>query len=152
MLSLFIKTERVCSMKRGRIKKIILMTLGVVFYAAAIGLFLDPNTLAPGGISGISVILSRLIPIGTGTLILLFNVPILIAGAWKFGFRFICSTIYCTVLSSLMINIFSSAGEVDSLNNTLGVRPLVTLSSSLSLDRSISVMDGSSSNPWIFSK
>ncbi len=112
MLSLFIKTERVCSMKRGRIKKIILMTLGVVFYAAAIGLFLDPNTLAPGGISGISVILSRLIPIGTGTLILLFNVPILIAGAWKFGFRFICSTIYCTVLSSLMINIFSSAGAL----------------------------------------
>ncbi len=99
-------------MTRSRIKKFLLMTIGVVIYAAAISLFLDPNSLAPGGVSGISIILSKITPIETGTLILLFNIPILIAGAWRFGLKFICSTVYCTVLSSVLINILSYAGTV----------------------------------------
>lgn len=91
-----------------RIKRILMMTIGAMLYAAAIGMFLDPNALAPGGVTGISIILSRLIPVETGTLILLFNIPILILGAWKFGFRFIVSTIYCIIIISPMTNFFTS--------------------------------------------
>lgn len=90
-----------------KIKRIVMMTIGAILYAAAIGLFLDPNSLAPGGVTGISIILSRLIPIETGTLILLFNIPILILGTWKFGFRFIVSTIYCIMIISPMTNFFT---------------------------------------------
>lgn len=99
-------------MTRSRIKKFLLMTIGVVIYAASISLFLDPNSLAPGGVSGISIILSKITPMETGTLILLINIPILIAGAWRFGLKFICSTVYCTVLSSILINILSHGGAV----------------------------------------
>ena len=90
-----------------KIKRIVMMTIGAILYAAAIGMFLDPNSLAPGGVTGISIILSRLIPIETGTLILLFNIPILILGTWKFGFRFIVSTIYCIMIISPMTNFFT---------------------------------------------
>lgn len=91
-----------------KIKRIFMMTIGAFVYAAAIGMFLDPNALAPGGVTGISIILSRLIPVETGTLILLFNIPILILGTWKFGFRFIVSTIYCIMIISPMTNFFTS--------------------------------------------
>lgn len=91
-----------------KIKHIVMMTIGAILYAAAIGMFLDPNSLAPGGVTGISIILSRLIPIETGTLILLFNIPILILGTWKFGFRFIVSTIYCIMIISPMTNFFTA--------------------------------------------
>ena len=91
-----------------KIKQFSMMTIGACLYAAAIGMFLDPNALAPGGVTGISIILSRLIPVETGTLILLFNIPILILGTWKFGFRFIVSTIYCIMIISPMTNFFSS--------------------------------------------
>lgn len=91
-----------------KIKQIVMMTIGAILYAAAIGMFLDPNSLAPGGVTGISIILSRLIPIETGTLILLFNIPILILGTWKFGFRFIVSTIYCIMIISPMTNFFTA--------------------------------------------
>ena len=91
-----------------KIKQFIMMTIGACLYAAAIGMFLDPNALAPGGVTGISIILSRLIPVETGTLILLFNIPILILGTWKFGFRFIISTIYCIIIISPMTNFFLS--------------------------------------------
>ena len=91
-----------------KIKHIVMMTIGAILYAAAIGMFLDPNSLAPGGVTGISIILSRLIPIETGTLILLFKIPILILGTWKFGFRFIVSTIYCIMIISPMTNFFTA--------------------------------------------
>ncbi len=93
---------------QNRVKNIVTMTLGACLYAAAIGMFLDPNGLAPGGVTGISILLSRLIPVETGTLILLLNIPILLLGTWKFGFRFILSTIYCIVIISPMTNFFSS--------------------------------------------
>lgn len=90
------------------VKNIIMMTLGACIYAAAIGMFLDPNGLAPGGVTGISILLSRVIPVETGTLILLLNIPILLLGTWKFGFRFILSTIYCIVIISPMTNFFTT--------------------------------------------
>lgn len=99
-------------MNRNRIKKILLLTIGAFCYASAISLFLDPNSLAPGGVSGISIILHQVTGIETGTLLLLFNIPILVAGAWKFGLKFIFSTVYCTVLASLLMNVLSSFGAV----------------------------------------
>lgn len=88
-------------------KKLVIMTLGTISYSAAISLFLDPNNLAPGGVSGISIILNRVTGIETGTLFFLLNIPILLLGAWKFGLVFIVSTVYCTGLSSVLINLFS---------------------------------------------
>lgn len=88
-------------------KKWVVMTAGTVLYSAAISLFLDPNNLAPGGVSGISIILNRVTGIETGTLFFCINIPILIIGAWKFGMKFIVSTVYCTALSSFFINLLS---------------------------------------------
>ncbi len=90
------------------IKNIIMMTVGACIYAVGIGMFLDPNGLAPGGVTGISILLSRLIPVETGTLIMLLNIPILMLGTWKFGFRFIISTIYCIAIISPMTNFFTA--------------------------------------------
>ena len=97
---------------KKRILDYLLMTVSCLCYAAAISLFLDPNNLAPGGVSGISIILNRLIPVSTGNLILLINVPILLLGLWKFGFKLIVSTLYCTVLSSVLTNVLSVYGAV----------------------------------------
>ena len=59
------------------------MTVAAAIYGIAIGLFLDPNRLAPGGVAGTAVILNRLLPLATGTLILIMNVPIFLFGLWK---------------------------------------------------------------------
>lgn len=90
----------------------LLITVACAIYSAAVSLFLDPNSLAPGGVTGISIILNRVISVETGTLIFLINIPILILGAWKFGLRFILSTIYATALISLFTNLLSSVNAV----------------------------------------
>ena len=87
------------------LKKYTIITAASLVYAVAISLFIDPNDMAPGGVTGISIILSRLIPVSTGTLILFINIPIFIFAVWKFGIRFTISTIYATALVSVFTNI-----------------------------------------------
>ena len=85
-------------MKKGKsiLWKVLVITVASLVYGIAVSLFLDPNDLAPGGVTGIAILVNRFLPIETGTLILLINIPILLFGLWKFGFRFIISTVYCT--------------------------------------------------------
>lgn len=80
-----------------------LITPACVAYAVAIAVFLDPHALAPGGVSGLAIVLSTFIPFDTGVIILLFNIPLLIIGTIRLGRSFAAGTIYATVVSSLMI-------------------------------------------------
>ncbi len=81
------------------------ITAGAFCFGASVSLFMDPNNLAPGGVSGLAVIVNRLTNIPTGTLIFLINLPILGAGLWKFGLRFLVSTIYATIMCSTFTNL-----------------------------------------------
>ncbi len=90
-------------------KKLLLITVGSLIYAAGVALFLQPNDLAPGGVSGLSIIMHELVdPVSTGTWILIFNVPLLLLGIWKFGLRFFLSTIFAVAVSSAAVNLFSA--------------------------------------------
>lgn len=90
------------------LKKYIIITVAAFVNAVGISLFIDPNNMAPGGVTGIAILLSRLAPISTGTLILLLNIPILVFAIWKFGMGLTVSTIYATVLISTFTNILTS--------------------------------------------
>ena len=68
---------------RRKVQSYLMITLASLAYAAGISLFLDPNDLAPGGITGIAILIGRLTGAGTGMLILLLNIPLLILGVWK---------------------------------------------------------------------
>jgi len=88
------------------------IVLGTVLYAVAIGLFLDPNQLAPGGVTGIAIIVNRLLALPTGVLIVCMNIPLLILGAWKFGLRLLLTTIFTIGASSVMIDLLAPYGPV----------------------------------------
>ena len=95
-----------------KLKNAILLTAGSLIYALSLSCFLDPNRLAPGGVSGIAVIVNHTVGwIGTGTVIIILNIPLLIAGMVKFGRRFMISTVYATVLSSVLVELFNLFGS-----------------------------------------
>lgn len=95
---------------RRRVMDYVEITIASFLYSAAVSLFLDPNALAPGGVTGIAIILNRITGLETGTLVLCINIPIIALGTWKFGLRFILSTMYCTVLTSGFINLLAPFG------------------------------------------
>ncbi len=88
----------------------VVITIASFVYAVGVTLFLDPNSLAPGGITGVAIILNRLTGLETGTWMMLINIPILLLGVWKFGLRFILSTLYCTVMMSWFTNLLIPVG------------------------------------------
>ena len=54
---------------------LIFMTAGSVIYAVGLNGFTAPNNIAPGGVSGIAIVLNYLFGTPVGTVILLINVP-----------------------------------------------------------------------------
>lgn len=97
---------------KGHLCDYFVITIAAFIYAVSVSLFLDPNSLAPGGVTGISIILNRITGLETGTWVLLINIPIIVLGAWKFGARFILSTLYCIALISVFINMLTPFGAV----------------------------------------
>ncbi len=90
------------------LKKYFYITVGSLVYAASVSLFADPNELAPGGVSGIAIILNHVFGfLSVGMLILMINIPIMILGMIKFGFRFLISTTYTVVVSSLFMDLMT---------------------------------------------
>ncbi|MBO5056417.1 MAG: YitT family protein [Lachnospiraceae bacterium] len=98
--------------RKFSIKKYIMITLACVIYGVGISLFVDPNNLAPGGFTGLSVVLNRLIPIETGTIYLILNIPVIILGIWKFGWKFTVSTLYAILVVSFSTNALSLMNPV----------------------------------------
>ena len=89
------------------LKNYTLLTVGAFIYAFGIAVFLDPNHLAPGGVSGISIILNSFIPIGTGIWIFMINIPLMILGLIVFKFSFLMGTLYATAFSSAIIEVIA---------------------------------------------
>lgn len=76
-------------------------------YALGISLFLAPNNLAPGGISGLSIIISYYTNISYGLLYGIINIPIIILGIYKLGIKILLPTIITVILTSSFSNLLS---------------------------------------------
>ena len=88
------------------LKNYSLITVGCFLYAAGVSLFLEPSHLASGGVSGIAIILNNVIDfIPVGMWVIIFNVPIMIAGVWKLGAKILLPTFYALAVSSGMMTL-----------------------------------------------
>lgn len=86
-------------------KNIIWYFLGSLIYSLAVSIFISPNEISPGGLTGISTALNYLFNLPTGVTLMVLNIPILILGFWKFGGGFILKTAIATGLVSLNLTI-----------------------------------------------
>ncbi len=94
------------------LKKYGVITLGCIIYSLGVTLFLNANNLASGGVTGIAIILDYVINVkflSTGVLIIIINVPLFILGAIFFGKNFTLSTLFSTLLSSGLIEVWEIA-------------------------------------------
>ena len=63
--------------------------LGSALFALGFSLFLAPNDLNTGGISGLALVITELLGFGSvGTLSILINLPLFILGGLKIGKKF----------------------------------------------------------------
>ncbi|MBO5040443.1 MAG: YitT family protein [Clostridia bacterium] len=82
------------------------MLVACVIYSLGIALFLSPNALAPGGMSGVAIIINKLTGLPTGMMIIILNIPLLIAGFFVVGRWFLVKTICSIAVSSTLIDLW----------------------------------------------
>jgi uncharacterized membrane-anchored protein YitT (DUF2179 family) len=75
--------------------------------AAAFNLFLIPNRIAAGGISGLGVILFFLMGIPVGLTIFLLNLPLFVLGTRFFGYRFVVRGLFGAIALSILVELLS---------------------------------------------
>ena len=79
--------------------------LGSAVFALGFDLFLAPNDLNPGGISGLAMVAVELLGFGSvGTLSILINLPLFILGGLKIGKKFFVGSLLGMLLSSVLID------------------------------------------------
>lgn len=82
--------------------------IGSALFALGFAMFLIPNDINTGGISGLAMILRELLGFGSiGTLTLLMNIPLFLIGGLKIGKRFFAGSLIGMVVSSVLIDMFA---------------------------------------------
>ena len=82
------------------LKRFIFITAGAVLMGVALELFLVPNNVIDGGITGISIVISKVTNLPLGLFIFIINLPFLIIGYKQIGKTFAFSTLYGIVVMS----------------------------------------------------
>lgn len=90
------------------LERYLLLTVGSLIMAVGIYFFKFPNNFSTGGVSGLSLILGRMLPseiLTPSTFVLIINTALLIVGYIFLGRNFAFSTVYCSMLLSLAVNV-----------------------------------------------
>lgn len=81
------------------------LSLGAFLLAVGLVLFLEPNTIAPGGVTGFAIVFKQIVNVPVYITNLAINIPLFIIGVIILGKSFGWKTLYCTALLSLFLKI-----------------------------------------------
>jgi uncharacterized membrane-anchored protein YitT (DUF2179 family) len=87
--------------KRKILQRILLITLGATLMAVGLEIFLVPNNVIDGGITGISIMLSYITGWKLGIFLFLLNIPFFFIGYKQIGKTFALSTLYGIIILSI---------------------------------------------------
>ena len=86
-------------------KWVMATVLGSAMFALGFAVFLQPNGMNSGGISGLAMVIVELLGIGSvGVISIVINLPLFLLGGIKIGKRFFLGSLLGMVLSSVLID------------------------------------------------
>ncbi len=101
------------------IKTYLIITLGVALVALGLDLFLVPNRIAAGGVSGLSTILHYLIGVPVGATMLILNAILFVIAFRILGVGFGVKSFYATIMLSFLVDFFAKFLPANGLTNDL---------------------------------
>lgn len=87
------------------IKRIVLMILGSVLASIGLEIFLIPNNIIDGGVTGISIMANHFTNLPLGLFIFVLNLPFLVVGYKQIGKTFALSTLFSVICLSIGVSI-----------------------------------------------
>ena len=107
------------------IKDTFLLLLGNAMLGFLVAAFVIPHNILVGGSTAIGIILSAVLPLSAATIVLIFNLLMLLLGAITLGKKFFVATVASSVLSSnfaKVSNSFNLPSKAKTKSLTLVVR------------------------------
>lgn len=98
-----------------------IITFGTAIMALGIVFFLEPYTIAPGGVTGLAIIIYKISGIPIDVTNLVINIPLFIIGLITLGKMFGAKTAYGTLVLSLFIRVSTNMlnGAMGTMNDLL---------------------------------
>lgn len=106
------------------VKEYVLLTLASVLMIISTWLFKYPNNFTFGGITGLSIVLSRIFEVPASTLNLIMNAVLLVIGVVVLGKGFAGKTFYVTVFSTVGL---SALDKIYPITTPLTNEPVIEL-------------------------
>ena len=88
-----------------RIRRLVWEALGAAAYAVGVYTFASHANFAPGGVTGLGVILNYLLHVPIGTTVLILNIPIVLISLKYLGKRYLLRTFQTLAVSALMMDL-----------------------------------------------
>ena len=114
--------------KRAKIKQAIteyfILTIATMFLVVGVYVFKFPNDFSFGGVTGISVVLSAVVPISPGNINFVINMAFLVLGFIFLGKETGIKTVYVSVLTSVAL---SAAEKLFPMSGPLTNQPVLEL-------------------------
>ena len=85
----------------------IMLTIGAVVSAFALETILVPNMILDGGVTGIAILLEKILSLPLSILVVVLNLPFMYVGYKNLGKSFVIRTIYSMLLFALSLSYFS---------------------------------------------
>lgn len=92
---------------RATLTNYIGIAVGAIITAAGLDLFLIPNKIAAGGVSGLATVIYYVTNIPVGMIMLALNVPLFLFSVKQLGMRFGVNTLFGAVVLSFAIDIIA---------------------------------------------
>lgn len=93
---------------RNKIWDYIGVTIGTFITALGMSVFLIPNRIASGGVSGLATVIYYTFGFKVGITMLVINIPLFLLGIKELGMKFIFKTLYATVAFSLFVDLLET--------------------------------------------
>ncbi|MBR6948681.1 MAG: YitT family protein [Bacilli bacterium] len=104
--------------RKGLVKRFITFIVGLLLISISYNLFLEPNHLVPGGVTGIAIIINNYIAINSSLIILICNLILLLVSLILLGKEKTLATILGALLLPLFINLTSNITDIFYINTS----------------------------------
>ncbi len=101
-----------------------LLTVASLLIAISTWLFKYPNNFSFGGVTGMSIVVSKMLDIHASTINLVVNIVLLVIGAAILGKKFVAKTFFVTILSTGAISLLD---KIYPITTPLTDEPLIEL-------------------------